>query len=194
MLNTNISSLTKKNWLVKLAFSLGIAGISLLVSFPVLARYYPRYALFQPSAYTRYPYRSSESNIANTLVEDSKFSNFVYELKTVGLLKELQKKGSFTIFAPTNDAFNALPEDVFQRYSQPENRIRVLKYHLVAGEITPKQVDSGSITTVEGNQVKITVNDDSSVKINDANGKHPSTLTNNGVIIEVDKVLLYPRF
>lgn len=194
MLNKSLNPLITKNWINKLTCFVGIAGLTTLISFPVLAKFYPRYALFQPSAYSSVPYRNSNKNIAETLTQDSKFANLVDELKQAGLLDTL-KQGNYTIFAPTDKAFNALPKDVFKRYSQSENRIKVLKYHLVAGEIIKDKVDTGAVTTVEGQPIKIVVDESTgTVNLNDAKGKYPSTVASNGVIIEVDKVLIPPEF
>jgi uncharacterized surface protein with fasciclin (FAS1) repeats len=189
MLNQNRNPLITKNWIKKLTCFVGIAGVTTLITFPVLAKVYSRYALFQPSTYTSSPYRNSNKDIAQTLTEDSKFANLVGELKQAGLLDTL-KQGNYTIFAPTDKAFNSLPKDVFKRYSQSENRIKVLKYHLVAGRITKEIVDSGSVTTLEGQPIKIVVDDKDKVNLNNAIGKYPSTVASNGVIIEVDKVLI----
>lgn len=194
MLNKNRNPLISKNWIKKLTCFVGIAGVTTLISFPVLAKFYSRYALFQPSAYSSVPYRNSNKDIAQTLIQDSKFANLVGELKQAGLLDTL-KQGEYTIFAPTDKAFNALPKDVFKRYSQSENRMKVLQYHVVAGQITKENVDSGAVKTLEGQPVKIVVDDSSgTVKLNDAIGKYPSTVAKNGVIIEVDKVLLPSEF
>ncbi len=190
----NLNPLITNHWFKKLAFFVGITGVATLSSFPVLAKLYPRYALFQPSAYSSYPYRTSQNNIAEVLTQDKKFANLVYELKQADLLETLKQSGKFTIFAPTDKAFNDLPKDTFKRLSQPQNRLRVLKYHLVPGEISHQIVDTGVVTTLEGHQVRISANSDGAVKLNDADGKHPSTVAKNGVIIEIDKVLLPPGF
>ncbi|MBW4623267.1 MAG: fasciclin domain-containing protein [Cyanosarcina radialis HA8281-LM2] len=194
MQKQNVRALTPKSCYQSLILFTGVASIIALTSLPTLARFYPRYSLFQPYASRNYPYRSSKNTLANTLAQDTKFANLTAELQEAGLLETLKGKGSFTIFAPSDEAFKALPEEVFQKFSQPENRIRVLKYHLVSREITPDDVNSGEIATLEGGRVKITQNDDGSVKLNDANAKHPSTLASNGVIIEVDRLLLPPDF
>ncbi|MUG92419.1 fasciclin domain-containing protein [Scytonema sp. UIC 10036] len=179
----------------RLALIVGIAGVTTFISFPVLAKFYPPLALFQPSAYRSYPsYRNSEKNIADTLAEDSKFTNFVYELKQAGLLDELKQEGPFTIFAPSDEAFNALSKDVYQRYNQPENRLKVLKYHLVSRLITEKNLNGAEIRTAEGKSVKVTVGSDGIVKLNNAVGKPPSIQTKNGVIVEIDRLLLPPEF
>lgn len=188
------NSSTTKNWLTKLALFVGIAGVSTLISFPVLAKFFRPYALFQPSAYSSYPYRNSENDIATALSQDTKYANLARQLKEAGLLDSLKQPGNFTIFAPTNQAFDALPKYVFNKLSQPNNRVKVLKYHLVSRLITEQDIKSGAIATTEGTPIKITVDSEDTVKINDATGKHPSTVTKNGVIIEVDKVLIPPGF
>jgi uncharacterized surface protein with fasciclin (FAS1) repeats len=192
----NLNSSISKNWLTKLACFVGIAGVSTLISFPVLARFYPRYTLFQPSASSNYPYRNSENSIADTLAQDSKFTNLYNELKAAGLLETLKQPGHFTLFAPTNEAFNALPKDVFSRYTK--NRIKVLKYHLVSSKITESDVSDKhgkAIVTVEGSPIIITAISEDGVKLNDdTNPKPPSIETKNGVIVEVDKVLLPKGF
>lgn len=180
----------------KLAFVVGIAGISTLISVPVLAKFYPPYALFQPSAYRSYAYRNSEKNIADTLADNSKYSNLVYELKQARLLDTL-KQGEFTIFAPTDNAFNALPKQTYQRYSQKENREKVLKYHVVPRIITKethKNLNGTAIRTLEGNPVNITLDKNGNVKLNNAVGKPPSIQAKNGVIIEINQVLVPPGF
>jgi uncharacterized surface protein with fasciclin (FAS1) repeats len=190
----NLNTQITKNW-KKLACIIGIAGASTLISIPVLAKFYPPYALFQPSAYRSYPYRDSKKNIADTLANNSKYSNLVYELKQAGLLETLKQDGQFTIFAPTDNAFKALPKETYQRYSQKENRVKVLKYHVVPRIITNKtdqNLDGATISTLEGNQVKITFDKDGNVKLNNALGKPPSIQAKNGVIIEINQVLLPP--
>jgi uncharacterized surface protein with fasciclin (FAS1) repeats len=184
-----------QKWFTKLTSFAGIAGVSFLLSIPVLASYYPRYALFQPYAYSNYPYRDSKTTIADTLEKEPKYANLVEELKIAGLYEQLKQPGTFTLFAPTNNAFDALSSEIFDRLRQPENQMKVLKYHLVAGEIAAKDVDRGSIVTVEGKTVQINIDAQNTVKLNnDTNAMHPSTKASNGVIIEVDKVLLPPDF
>jgi uncharacterized surface protein with fasciclin (FAS1) repeats len=193
----NLKPLVSNKWFKRLACVVGIAGTTTLISVPVLAKFYPRYALFQPSAYSSYPYRNSQSTIAETLAKDGKYANLVYELKEAGLLDTLNKPGAkFTIFAPTDKAFYALPRETFKKYSQGENRKKVLQYHLVpGGELSKEIIDAGTVKTLEGSDIKIAINDaEDTVQLNDAHGKYPSTVTSNGVIIEVDKVLLPADF
>lgn len=182
-----LDSLLKKTMVI-----VGLAGVNILISLPMLAQLYSPYALFQPHAYSHYPSRHEGGNLVDILNEESNFVNLVAELEEAGLAETL-KEEKFTILAPTDAAFEALPDNVFAKFSESETRLKVLQYHLIAGEVTPEEVDRGKIKTLAGNSLSI-VNQNSVVSINDANAKHPSTLASNGVIIEIDKVLLPPDF
>jgi len=63
-------ALTGKKWFVKLAWVMGIIGVTTMISSPVLARRFYGFAFLQPSAYRNYPYRNSNSTIADTLAKD----------------------------------------------------------------------------------------------------------------------------
>jgi hypothetical protein len=91
----------RQKWFAKLTSFAGMASIGFLLSIPVLASYYPRYALFQPYAYSNYPYRDSKTTIADTLEKEPKYASLVEELKVAGLYEKLQQPGTFTLFAPT---------------------------------------------------------------------------------------------
>jgi uncharacterized surface protein with fasciclin (FAS1) repeats len=190
-LNNSIASIRSK----KVALCFSIAGLITAISFPVFAQIkYPPYALFQPLAYSGYPYRSNNSDIASTLTKETRFKNLVDQLEQAELLGELKQKNKYTLFAPNDEAFDALEESVFDRLENKQDLLKVLKYHLVVGEVTPKQVDSGKITTSQGNQIQVTKQDNGEILLNGANAKQPPLTANNGVIIEIDKVLLPPDF
>jgi uncharacterized surface protein with fasciclin (FAS1) repeats len=196
MRNLSFKFLPPKSWLKRLVVLTGVVGAIAFVSLPTLARFYPRYRLFQPYSGSGYPYRSFAGSIPDTLNKDGNFQTFTKNLQRAGLTEMLQQggKGSFTVFAPSDKAFQALPQDVLDKLSQPENLAKVLKYHVIAGEISAADANRGEKTTLEGSQIKILVSEDGTVKLNDANGKEPSIVSNNGVIIEVDRVLFPPDF
>merc|ERR1712166_671987 len=78
-------------------------------------------------------------NIVETAASVPALSTLVVAVKAAGLVATLEGKGPFTVFAPTNDAFNALPAGVLQKLLQPENKAElaaVLTYHVVAGNVT----------------------------------------------------------
>jgi uncharacterized surface protein with fasciclin (FAS1) repeats len=185
--------LTSKSRIKNLACSLSFAGISTLMGTPILAQvfYAPLY-LFQPQAGSNYPYRDLKTNLVNTLKEESNFVNLVDGLEETGLTETLQTE-QYTVLAPTDAAFDALPDEVFDKLSEPENLTKVLQYHLVAGEVSEADITKGQAKTVEGNVVTIS-QDNNSVLINEAKANKPPIKTSNGVIIEIDKVLLPPGF
>ena len=193
MLNPKIKLPLLDRRIKKLIGVVGSAGIITLISLPLLAQLYPPYALFQPYANPNYPYRNEEGNVVDTLNQESNFVNLRAELEEAGLTETLKAEKFTTILAPTDAAFEALSDEIFTKFSQPDNRIKVLQYHLILGEVTKEDVDRGEIKTLEGNFIAISKNH-GVVTVNDANAKHPSILASNGVIIEIDKVLLPPDF
>ena len=97
-----------------------------------------------------------------------------------------------TLLAFTDEAFDALPDDIYDKFT--ENRKKVLRYHLISRKVTQEDLDRGKIVTIdEGNEIKI-FPPNGSVKLNNAKAKFPSMSAINGVIIEIDQVLLPPDF
>ena len=192
MFKKNLSIITMKKWLQNVTCSLGVVGISTLIGFPIVAQVYPPLYLFQPLASNNYPYRDGNSNLVDTIEEETNFANLASELKEAGLTETLSSE-QYTIFAPTDDAFDALPDDVFDKFSQPENRLKVLQYHLVSGLVSEDDLAAGEIQTSTGSKISVS-SENGFVMLNDAKAKHPSITATNGVIIEIDRVLLPPDF
>lgn len=193
MLKKNTQLVTKQVKFKILTFSLGFTVVSTLTGLPTLAQgFYPPLYLFQPQAGSNYPYRDSNGDLLNTLQGESDFENLVDGLEQTGLTETLQTE-QFTVLAPTDAAFDALPNEVFDKLSEPENLNRVLKYHLVAGEVSENEIAQGEVQTVEGSTVTIAQNNNA-VSLNEATAEQPPIQTTNGVIIRIDKVLLPPDF
>jgi uncharacterized surface protein with fasciclin (FAS1) repeats len=121
------------------------------------------------------------------------FSTLVAAVKAAGLVETLKGDGPFTIFAPTNDAFAALPEGTVESLLKPENIEKltlILTYHVVGGKVLAKEVvNLEKAKTVQGQDVMIKVND-GTVMINGAKVLKTDVLANNGVIHVIDSVLL----
>ena len=116
-------------------------------------------------------------------------------LEAADLTEELSSKGPFTIFAPTDEAFEALPEGFVNQLLQPENKAvlrQILAYHVVPGEVLSTELETGSITTVEGEDVEITA-DDAVTTVNNANVIVPDVVASNGVIHVIDSVIVPPE-
>lgn len=140
---------------------------------------------------------TTSSNIVAVAASNNSFTTLTSALKATGLAESLQKQGPFTVFAPTDQAFAALPTGTLQRLLQPENRetlTRILMYHVVPGEVTSSELKSGEVKTVEGSAVNVKVNSAANqVTVNDTSVIQPNIQANNGVIHAVDKVLLPPN-
>ena len=98
-----------------------------------------------------------------------------------------------SVFAPTDEAFAALPAGTIEMLLKPENKqtlVKILTYHVVTGKVTAKDVAGLSdATTVEGSKVMVST-DMNKVMINDANVIKADIMTSNGVIHVIDTVLL----
>ena len=135
----------------------------------------------------------AKMDIVDTAVGAGQFNTLAAALQAAGLVDTLKGSGPFTVFAPTDAAFAALPEGTVDTLLKPENKdqlVKVLTYHVVPGKVTAAQVVGLSeATTVEGQDVAISTAGDV-VRINDATVVVADVMASNGVIHAIDKVLL----
>ena len=119
------------------------------------------------------------------------FTTLLAAVEAAGLVETLQGEGPFTVFAPTDEAFEELDEDTLNSLlADPGALSQVLLYHVVPGQVTADQVvELESAETVEGGSVAIRV-EDGQVFINDAQVIATDVLTSNGVIHVIDKVIV----
>ena len=131
-----------------------------------------------------------QHNIVETAREAGAFTTLLTALDAAGLGETLADGGPFTVFAPTDEAFAALPaETVSGLLADPPALARVLTYHVVPGRIMSAQITHDSEqTTVEGSALHIAVN--GAVTVNDATVIQPDVEAENGVIHVIDRVLL----
>ena len=138
---------------------------------------------------------AQKENIVGLAVGNEDLSTLVAAVKAAGLVETLSGDGPFTVFAPTNEAFAALPEGTVENLLKPENKdqlIAVLTYHVVSGDAYAKDLSNGQdITTVEGDDVKVKINK-KGVMINDAKVVAADVKATNGVVHVIDHVLLPP--
>ena len=136
---------------------------------------------------------SEQKDIVDTAAGIDMFSTLVAAVKAADLVDTLKSDGPFTVFAPTNEAFAALPAGTVDMLLQPENKdklVKVLTYHVVSGKVKAKQAMSlSSATTVEGGDIAIS-SKMNHVMINNAKVVKADVMTTNGVIHVIDKVLL----
>jgi uncharacterized surface protein with fasciclin (FAS1) repeats len=147
----------------------------------------------------------AQSDIIDLTVTSKDHTTLVTALKAAGLVSTLKEDGPYTIFAPTNEAFDKLPPKQLANLLNLENKATlasILSYHVIAGSLTETEIinkiklENGSFTlqTVNGQQLVATLKDNSIV-ISDTTG-HTSLITNtdikgeNGIIHVVDTVLI----
>lgn len=127
-------------------------------------------------------------DIVHTAQHSGKFSTLITALKAADLVEALEGPGPFTVFAPTDKAFAALPAGTVESLLKPENKEKlqaILKYHVVAGKVLSGQlVKSSNAKTLHGNNVKL------ALMVNNANVTKADIKASNGVIHVVDRVIL----
>jgi len=145
-------------------------------------------------------------NIIQNAVNSADHTTLVAAVKAAGLVDTLQGAGPFTVFAPTNEAFNKLPAGTVDSLLKPENKAtltKVLTYHVVAGRLSTrdliKKIKEGNgtteLTTVEGGKLWAMSQDGKHITLKDEKGGMsmvtiPNVFQSNGVIHVVDTVVM----
>lgn len=137
--------------------------------------------------------KTEQMTIVEVAAGNKDFSTLVAAVKAAGLVETLSGKGPFTVFAPTNAAFEALPEGTVATLLKPENKQKltdVLTYHVVAGKVMAADVVKlDEAKTVLGQPVTITAGD-AGVMVNKSKVVKTDIVCKNGVIHVIDAVLL----
>jgi uncharacterized surface protein with fasciclin (FAS1) repeats len=139
------------------------------------------------------PAFGAETDIVDTAIGAGTFGTLVAAVQAAGLVDTLKGEGPFTVFAPTDEAFAALPEGTVESLLQPENRdqlVAILTYHVIPGAVTSEAIAGQelSVATVNGAEVEIDATD--GVKIDGANVIGADIMASNGVIHVIDAVIL----
>lgn len=136
---------------------------------------------------------NDEKTIVETAVEAGTFTTLVAAVQAAGLVETLSGEGPFTVFAPTDEAFAALPEGTVEGLLEnPEALASILTYHVVAGSVMSGDLSDGmTAATVNGAEITISI-DGGTVMINDATVAAADIETSNGVIHVIDSVILPP--
>ncbi len=131
-------------------------------------------------------------DIVDTAIEAGSFTTLIAAVQAAGLEETLRGEGPFTVFAPTDEAFAALPEGMVEGLlADPEALAAILTYHVVAGKVMSSDLSDGMMAaTVNGGE--ITIMTTGGVMVNDANVVTADIETGNGVIHVIDKVILPP--
>ena len=143
---------------------------------------------------------AEEADIVDTAIAAGDFTTLVAAVQAAGLEETLRGEGPFTVFAPTDDAFAALPAGTVDTLlADPTGDLAdILTYHVVAGEVLAADVvglDGQAVETVNGATFTVNVGDDGTVTLTDAAGNEVTVvatdiMATNGVIHVIDAVLL----
>jgi uncharacterized surface protein with fasciclin (FAS1) repeats len=138
-----------------------------------------------------YPTPEKPKDIVDTAIDAGSFSTLVTALEAADLVDTLKGAGPFTVFAPTDDAFNALPTGVLDDLLGNVTALtEVLTYHVVSGKYMAADVVAlTSLTTIQGDDLAITVTG-TTVQIDGATVVQTDIETSNGVIHVIDAVLI----
>ncbi|MDU8928980.1 fasciclin domain-containing protein [Alisedimentitalea sp. MJ-SS2] len=138
---------------------------------------------------------AGSADIVDTAVGAGSFNTLAAALTAAGLIDTLKGDGPFTVFAPTDEAFAALPKGTVETLLKPENKdqlVAVLTYHVVPGKVMSSDLsDNMQAATVQGG--KITIDLDNGPMVNNAKVVSADIAASNGVIHVIDKVILPPQ-
>jgi uncharacterized surface protein with fasciclin (FAS1) repeats len=126
---------------------------------------------------------------------NGQFKTLTAALGAADLVTTLKGKGPFTVFAPTDAAFAALPKGTVENLLKPENKAlltKILTYHVVPGSVVSTSLKSGDVKSVEGSSLKVAVSP-GKVTVGGANVVKADIKASNGVIHVIDKVLMPPK-
>ena len=131
-------------------------------------------------------------DIVDTAVAAGSFNTLAKLLTDAGLVETLKGEGPFTVFAPTDEAFAAVPAETLAALGADKALLtKVLTYHVVPGKVMAADIAAGDVVTVAGPTVKLSIVD-GKVMVNDATVVTADVVASNGVIHVIDKVLLPP--
>jgi uncharacterized surface protein with fasciclin (FAS1) repeats len=129
-------------------------------------------------------------NILETASGAGTFTTLVSGLRATGLADTLAGRGPFTVFAPTDDAFQKLPAGALASLLRDTARLRaVLNYHVVPGYLMARDLKSGDIKTLQGSPLSAVVTS-ADVRVNGARVTHADFAATNGVLHALDTLIL----
>ena len=138
-------------------------------------------------------YMNSETkNLIEKAKDNPNLSTFISALKAAGLTDTLANGGPYTIFAPSNDAFNQLPKGVLDKLLQnKKDLVSILSYHVVPGQILSKDAKTMKIRTLNGQDLNLE-SVGGLITVDDAEVIQPDLKAKNGVIHVIDEVISPP--
>ncbi len=139
--------------------------------------------------------QNNSADIVDLAVQTESLSTLVEAVKAGGLVETLKGEGPFTVFAPTNEAFEKLPEGTLESLLKPENKdklVQILTYHVVPGNVMSSNLEDGMMAkTAEGSEIEVSLGD--AVMVNNATVIKADIKASNGVVHVIDTVIMPPK-
>lgn len=130
------------------------------------------------------------ADIVDTAKSAGSFNTLITAVQAAGLVDTLKGSGPFTVFAPTDEAFAQIPKDKLDALLKDKAALtKVLTYHVVPGKVMAADVKAGSVKTVEGSPLSVSMNG-GKVNVNNAHVVKTDVVADNGVIHVIDKVVM----
>jgi uncharacterized surface protein with fasciclin (FAS1) repeats len=157
--------------------------------------------LVMAPAATAAEHEEDKADIVDTAAGNDQFATLVQAIEAAELAETLKGEGPFTVFAPTNEAFEQLPEGELERLLEPQNQDelrKILTYHVVAGKVMASDVtqlegidsaDGAAVATVQGAEATLKM-DQGQLMIDDATVTKTDVKASNGVIHVIDQVIV----
>jgi uncharacterized surface protein with fasciclin (FAS1) repeats len=146
----------------------------------------------QPAAGMPEAAKETKTTIVDIASGNDSFKILTAALQAAGLTEALSGEGPFTVFAPTDAAFAALPKGTLEKLLKPENKdklIKVLTYHVVPGTVLAADLKTGNVKSLQGSDIKVKVGTTGAM-VNNAKVAITDVKASNGVIHAIDKVIL----
>jgi uncharacterized surface protein with fasciclin (FAS1) repeats len=129
-------------------------------------------------------------DIVDTVNAAGNCTTFAAGIKAARLADTLAGKGPFTVFAPTEEAFKKLPAGALDALLKDSAKLKaVLNYHIIAGHVAARDMKSGDVMTLQGSALTAVVSG-SQVQVNGAHVKRADMVATNGIIHEIDAVIM----
>jgi uncharacterized surface protein with fasciclin (FAS1) repeats len=176
---------------------LSLASLGALVGFPVTAEVESRRNAQTATPGLNLLAQAGLRTIADEIdIQEDGFSTLNAAISAAGLTDNLARGGPFTVFAPTNQAFEELPDGTVQNLLQPRNRsrlTRILTYHVVPGDITTFDLTPGQtlrLRTLAGETLRIRVTSANDIFVNDSKVVMADIPATNGTIHGINDILM----
>ncbi len=133
---------------------------------------------------------ANAADLIDTAASATSFKTFLAAVKTAGITETLKNTGPYTVFIPSDQAFAKLPDGAWAALSKDKARLtKLVNYHIIRGKILITDIKPGPANTIQGDTVKLT-SDNGMVTINGAHVTQSDISADNGVLHEIDTILI----